>query len=291
MQGYLTIYSVVIAVKPSAERVIPKLFRSYDHEAREDLFVVRNPGPADNCQIWEAARATCAAPTYFKPVRINGTKYVAGGFGFNNPSREIIREVLSMHSYADNCVNCLVSIGTGRPKKSKDDFFKPGKRTLISTLNAAKKAAYDRCSTHEDTESFMLAKELDYFRFDVDASSWKLPQDAFKPDDRQTVASLWEKEVSAALQDKETIDRLQACARLLVKQRKERAKDRERWQRFALAVSFTCPYDNRHFKLPRELRLHFECDHRFWWEKLTTSDRDTFVSTCKVDPPVKGGPS
>ncbi|MCJ1245904.1 hypothetical protein MMC30_003108 [Trapelia coarctata] len=283
--------TVVIAIKPSTETVTPKLFRSYDNGAREDLFAVRNPGPADNCQIWEAARATSAAPTYFKPVTINGSTYVAGALGFNNPSREIIREVLSMHSYAENSVSCLVSIGTGRPKKSKDEFFKPGKRTINSFRNAAMKAAYDRGSTHEDTESFMLAKKLDYFRFDADASSWKLPQGTLELDDKQAADSLWEKEVSAALQDKDTIDHLKTCARLLVRQRRERAKDRERWQRFALAVSFTCPYDNRHFKLPRELRLHLECDHRFRWEKLTTNERDTFVSTCKVDPPIKGGPS
>jgi predicted acylesterase/phospholipase RssA len=42
--------------------------------------------------IWEAARATTAAPTFFLPNRINNTSYGDGGVGWNNPREEAISE-------------------------------------------------------------------------------------------------------------------------------------------------------------------------------------------------------
>lgn len=36
-------------------------------------------------KIWEAARATSAAPYYFKPMQVGPYKLVDGGLGANNP--------------------------------------------------------------------------------------------------------------------------------------------------------------------------------------------------------------
>jgi patatin-like phospholipase/acyl hydrolase len=36
-------------------------------------------------KIWEAARATSAAPTYFPRIKLGDYEYVDGGLGFNNP--------------------------------------------------------------------------------------------------------------------------------------------------------------------------------------------------------------
>ncbi|PBK83408.1 FabD/lysophospholipase-like protein [Armillaria gallica] len=51
-----------------------------------------NQGP--DCKIWEAARATTAAPTFFKAIKIAGPggfgpDYVDAGLGFNNPAKEV----------------------------------------------------------------------------------------------------------------------------------------------------------------------------------------------------------
>lgn len=57
----------------------PKVFRSYSG---------KGIGPS-LCPIWQAARATSAAPTYFKEMYIDtphpGIRYVDGGLGYNNP--------------------------------------------------------------------------------------------------------------------------------------------------------------------------------------------------------------
>jgi predicted acylesterase/phospholipase RssA len=44
----------------------PKCFRTYGEEA-------------EKVKIWEACRATAAAPTVFEPIRINGIDYIDGG--------------------------------------------------------------------------------------------------------------------------------------------------------------------------------------------------------------------
>ena len=79
----------------------PKRFRTYSYGN-----VV-----ADQCNIWEAARATSAAPTYFLPIEINGKTYVDGALGCNNPTEELILEARAI--WPERPISCLLSIGTG----------------------------------------------------------------------------------------------------------------------------------------------------------------------------------
>jgi predicted acylesterase/phospholipase RssA len=61
--------------------------------------------------IWQAARATSAAPTFFTPITIGRIVYGDGGLGWNNPSEEAIDEAHDI--WPDRPIGCLVSIGTG----------------------------------------------------------------------------------------------------------------------------------------------------------------------------------
>lgn len=101
----------------------PILFRSYD---------IRGYGltPANECPIWQAARATSAAPTFFKPMRIGMVKYADGGLGYNNPSQLAVDEVRKI--WPDHTPNCLISIGTGHQSAVKVYTSKD----LDSNLNA-----------------------------------------------------------------------------------------------------------------------------------------------------------
>jgi predicted acylesterase/phospholipase RssA len=79
----------------------PVLFRSYNRTGQS----------AAECHIWQAARATTAAPLYFKPMRIEdprpGPFYVdARGLRHNNPEAH--------HLWPSTTRFCLVSIRTGR---------------------------------------------------------------------------------------------------------------------------------------------------------------------------------
>jgi len=83
---------------------IPTLFRTY--QAREIPL---------NCKIWEAARATSAAPTFFKPMMIGREQpFVDGGLGSNNPSHLLLDEANDL--FGSRQIGCLLSIGTAQPE-------------------------------------------------------------------------------------------------------------------------------------------------------------------------------
>ncbi|KAJ6614232.1 acyl transferase/acyl hydrolase/lysophospholipase, partial [Mycena sp. CBHHK59/15] len=71
--------------------------------------------PAMDCTIWEAARATSAAPTFFKPIEIgpSGRKeaFISGGLGCNNPTAQVLKEAERM--FPNRHIACIVSVGTG----------------------------------------------------------------------------------------------------------------------------------------------------------------------------------
>ncbi|KAH8888996.1 FabD/lysophospholipase-like protein [Thozetella sp. PMI_491] len=73
-------------------------------------------GQAATCEIWEAARATSAAPYYFPSVVVDGREMYDGGFGINNPSLQaLLAEVQPMEGAAADRLRgaVFVSIGTG----------------------------------------------------------------------------------------------------------------------------------------------------------------------------------
>lgn len=116
------------------------------------------------CRIWEAARATSAAATFFDPIVIGRQKYVDGATGFNNPVEAVLEEAVSIWPDAIPGIQCLVSIGTGVPDP-KD--FGDNLKEVINTLKAI-------ATETEETERrfFQNHKHLGlgdrYFRFNVD---------------------------------------------------------------------------------------------------------------------------
>ena len=70
---------------------------------------------ASQCTIWQAARATSAALSFFKEMHIDnpcpGINYVDGGLGHNNPAEVALEEAAKVWPTAKQF--CLISIGTG----------------------------------------------------------------------------------------------------------------------------------------------------------------------------------
>ncbi|KFA46064.1 hypothetical protein S40293_10064 [Stachybotrys chartarum IBT 40293] len=64
-----------------------------------------------DAKIWEVARATSAAPTFFEAMTIDGIKYSDGGTGWNNPTSEAIAEADEI--WPNRPIGCIVSMGTG----------------------------------------------------------------------------------------------------------------------------------------------------------------------------------
>ena len=96
-----------VAATPSEVMVTPRLFRTYP--------VRENAGT--DCKIWEVARATNAASTFFKGITIKDDwrgreQFTDGGLLCNNPSEIALHEALKAFN-PDTKLECLVSIGTG----------------------------------------------------------------------------------------------------------------------------------------------------------------------------------
>jgi patatin-like phospholipase/acyl hydrolase len=113
----------------------PTLFRSYQCTGYN----------ADKCTIWEAARATSAAPTFFKPIKIEiptpGGTFVDGGLTHNNPAELALLEAQRIWSTVKRF--CLVSIGTGRLKSVKV-VDRPSSVSAGSSSGAARSSSLPR---------------------------------------------------------------------------------------------------------------------------------------------------
>ncbi|KAF4480196.1 patatin-like phospholipase domain containing protein [Fusarium agapanthi] len=96
-------YSFVCAVPKYEEKM--KRIRSYEPLGQ------RTNAPAERFKIWEAARATSAAPMYFPHIEAGGVSYFDGGLESNNPVIEVIEE--AKQEFPDDKISTVISVGTG----------------------------------------------------------------------------------------------------------------------------------------------------------------------------------
>lgn len=153
---------VVVLAMAASNLEFPRRFRSYG--ARENRSI--------NCRIWEVARATTAAPTFFKRISIAEPGQVAedfldAGIKCNNPVEEIIEEARLVFG-DDRHVGCIVSLGTGHPGTiglAKPDAFQ---RILpLKLIDTLKKIA----TNCEEVANRLSRQFVDcpdvYYRFNV----------------------------------------------------------------------------------------------------------------------------
>ncbi|KAG6837012.1 hypothetical protein H0H93_016474 [Arthromyces matolae] len=135
------------------------------------------PDPFTNCTIWQAARATSAAPTYLPPIKINDTEFVDGGIRFNNPSILLMGEVNAVFGIDDagfgiaRHIDCLLSIGTGRAPNIKINS-QPGNPVAValyakSIAEASIKVMTDCQTTADLMNGLFYGKEDVYYRFNA----------------------------------------------------------------------------------------------------------------------------
>ncbi|KAI9814498.1 MAG: hypothetical protein M1826_002245, partial [Phylliscum demangeonii] len=146
-----------VLAMPARNMTHPRLFRTY--RARENASI--------NCKIWEAARATTAAVTFFKRIAIGQEEFIDAGIKCNNPAIRLLTEAQAVFG-GNRTLNCLVSIGTGHPGViglSTPNIF----QNILPTdvVEVLKQIATDCEGTaHELSERFGNAASS-YFRFNV----------------------------------------------------------------------------------------------------------------------------
>jgi predicted acylesterase/phospholipase RssA len=98
-------------------------------------------------KIWEAARATSAASSFFEPIRIGNEDFVDGATPANNPIQELWTEASDTFKEGDNWrlednILCLVSVGTGIPtlRPFGDDPIQVGKSLLAIATDTERRA-------------------------------------------------------------------------------------------------------------------------------------------------------
>ena len=147
------------------------MFRTYKNlhkgEDPEEQKLDRNPDMAHDIPIWQVARATSAAPTYFKPPVIDGLEYLDGGFGANNPCAEIYEEVRKMNNSSKSCVHIILSIGTGKNNEACR-VKGTGLHRYLNYLNFARKWASDSEQTHLEMLKAKRKVQFNYFRLNVE---------------------------------------------------------------------------------------------------------------------------
>ncbi|KAH6845340.1 hypothetical protein B0I37DRAFT_182169 [Chaetomium sp. MPI-CAGE-AT-0009] len=132
----------------------------------------------EQVKIWEAARATTAASSFFKPQELgkgaSARLYIDAAVGVNNPVNILLEEAVKELG-SGRRLGCVVSIGTGtrdvKLERSIGGFgslvkFR-GLVYYIHLVNTLKNLATDGEASHRQLLSRLLAFPGSYYRFNV----------------------------------------------------------------------------------------------------------------------------
>jgi predicted acylesterase/phospholipase RssA len=118
-------------------------------------------------KIWQAARATSAASTFFDPIKFGDEGFVDGATGANNPISQLWTEAGDIWgggaSLKDSDIRCLVSIGTGIPTLAP---FRSGAVQLGKALVAIATDTQQEANLFQ-THHTKLYQDNKAFRFNV----------------------------------------------------------------------------------------------------------------------------
>ncbi|PWN39418.1 FabD/lysophospholipase-like protein [Ceraceosorus guamensis] len=115
--------------------------------------------------LWQAARATSAAPVYFERLKVGDDEFIDGGMGFNNPVLELFTEMNHVYGPA-RPIETVISLGTGVPKDLR--FSKTGVSTTIKEVIGMltnSETAHD--AAKDIVPRFALLGKEKYWRFNL----------------------------------------------------------------------------------------------------------------------------
>lgn len=168
----LICYSFVCTQRALAiDKNNPFLMRSYPDSTN-----------VDGLTLWQAARATSAAPTFFKRLKIGTREYIDGGIGCNNPSRVLLKELQRIYRRdPSHTVSCIINIGTGIPKDlGLEELTGTGIGWLLDVAGTLKSMATDCEAIAEDMASIFKNTQNFYFRFNVEQGLQDISLDNFE---------------------------------------------------------------------------------------------------------------
>lgn len=138
---------------------LPRILSTYDPNDR-------------TTRIWEALRATSAAPTFFEEMQFGTPKvtYLDGGVGFNNPCAEV--DYAAKALWEGRPIGVIVSVGTGLqsiPSVGNVSSWLPfGLGTDIALVSALAGMATSTQRVDNEMKRMYYNTSTRYYRFDVD---------------------------------------------------------------------------------------------------------------------------
>ena len=161
----------------------------------------------DHATVWEAARATSAAPTFFEPITIGQQTYGDGGMLANNPVHEVWSEARDIwRPKSDDIspyIKCILSIGTGDPglRSLENKIWAFAKDTLSAIATETRKTAEDFRQAH--SEMFDAGRA---FRFNVEQGLQDVGLEEYLK------AGLILTATGSYMESQEHVDRVDRCA-------------------------------------------------------------------------------
>ncbi|CAD6444280.1 5eb779df-f889-406e-96ec-73632c2f676e [Sclerotinia trifoliorum] len=269
--------TIVFAVRENASANAPYLFRTYEHlKSQSNSCEELNPGRPHYIPIWQIARATTAAPTYFKPSQINKERFVDGGYGYNNPTLRAFSEVEQVHGEGTTAL--ILSIGTGRPTKvapiaRKDSGLINRYRQMIKYTAAT---TTDSEPIHEHVKG-LTSGRCTYERLNVDGGLGDINLGEWRIHNKKNMTLETIREQTLAYLDQPEVSiRMEKVAKMLVKNRQERSRT-PRWDIVATGHRYHCPEGcDKEMIFTREddLRAHLCGAHGF---SSTPRDSDEWI--------------
>ncbi|KAI4130347.1 MAG: hypothetical protein LQ338_001782 [Usnochroma carphineum] len=236
----------------------PYIFRSYQHVTRrtmEPFLYPRNPNDTKEFDIWQVARATSAAPSYFKSTRLFEYRYYDAAVNINNPSLEMYKEV-SLLSKAHESIELLLSLGTGNAKGNTTK----AKHSLQKELSDISDLVHQKIKAAQKQDVFT------YYRWDVQDGLQGVRLDEWKPiDSGEITRARIERATNRYLGSPQVQAQIRECAEILVHIRLQRAQTM-RWEMYATGTRYRCPiescgHQSLRFQNRNELMDHLQTEH------------------------------
>jgi predicted acylesterase/phospholipase RssA len=181
----------------------PTLFRSYPSPRG-------NPSLYNQTKIWEAARATSAAPTFFEPIRIGPTDrtFGDGATGANNPINELWNEAIDIYNgeSLDQNLACILSIGTGVPNLKK---FGKGVKEVVDSITRIATQTENTADSFNRSHSELSVGQQRYFRFNTPRGLAEVGLD------EASEAGTIEDMTDVYLGDENTVKQIRQCATMI----------------------------------------------------------------------------
>lgn len=155
------------------------------------LFLTNDPNDKET-RIWQALRATSAAPTFFEEISFGtpNITYIDGGLGYNSPCAEVDAQAKSI--WKGRAIGCIVSIGTGLqtiPDIQKTTWAPSWFRDEISTAVAVVQMATSTSRVDNEMQRMYRDTDTGYYRWDVDTGLGGISLEQWMKEDEMASAT------------------------------------------------------------------------------------------------------